>query len=95
MSTSLLLNPYAALHQEILQVLLEGKARARQAVEQEKVRTYWQVGQRLHTHLVQHGERAGYGEQLMAQLAADLELSERLLYEGVALYRAFPILNTY
>jgi hypothetical protein len=95
MSTSLGLDPYAALHQEIRQVLVEGKARGRQAVEQEKVRTYWQVGLRLHTHLVQHGERAGYGEQLMAQLAADLDLGERLLYEGVALYRAFPILNTY
>lgn len=95
MSTSLLLDPYAALHQEILQVLLEGKRRARQAVEQEKVRTYWKIGQGLHTHLVQHGERAGYGEQLMARLAADLDLGERLLYEGVALYRAFPILHTY
>jgi hypothetical protein len=62
MSTALVLDSYAALHQEVLQVLLEGKARARQAVEQEKVRTYWQVGQRLHTHFLEHQDRAEYGE---------------------------------
>jgi hypothetical protein len=94
MSTSLLLDPYAALRQEILQVFLQGKERARQAVEQEKVRTYWDVGQRLHSHFLQHQERAGYGEQVLAQLAADLELSESLLYQLLEFYRAFPILYT-
>ena len=94
MSTALLLDPYAALHPEILQVLLHGKEQARQAVEQEKVRTYWDVGQRLHSHFLQHQERAGYGEQVLAQLAADLELSESLLYQLLEFYRAFPILHT-
>jgi hypothetical protein len=94
MSTALVTDPYAVLHQEIRQVLLQGKERARQAVEQEKVRTYWEVGQRLHSHFLQHQERAGYGEQALAQLAADLELSESLLYQLLKFYRAFPILYT-
>jgi hypothetical protein len=58
------------------------------------VRTYWDVGQCLHGHLLQHQERAGYGEQLIGQLAADLNLGERLICDALALYRASPILRT-
>ena len=58
MSTAVVTDPYAALHQEILQVLLQGKERARQSVEQEKVRAYWEVGQRLHADFLHHEERA-------------------------------------
>ena len=94
MSTSLGLDPYAALHQEIRQVLLQGKERSRQALELEKVRAYWEVGERLQTHLLQHEERAGYGEQVVARLAADLEMSQRVIYEMLEVYRAFPILRT-
>ena len=41
---SLIINTYSALRNEIAQVLAAGKERARQAVEREKARTYWEVG---------------------------------------------------
>ena len=45
---------YTALRDEILQVLQEGKERARRAVEREKVITYKEVGRMLHEHILAH-----------------------------------------
>lgn len=56
--------------------------------------TYWDIGRVLHTHFLEHKARAGYGEGVMARLAQDLEMSQRLLYQIVDFYRAFPILQT-
>ena len=93
MPTNLTPSDYPALHQTILDILATGKERARQAIEQEKVRTYWEVGRTLHTHFLEHKDRAGYGEQVIVGLAQDLEMSERLLYDILSFYRAFPILH--
>ena len=85
---------YAALRHEIVQVFLEGKERARQAVEQEKLRTCWEVGDRLHQHLLQQRDRAEYGERVMARLAEDLGMLPQRLYEMLDLRRVFPILRS-
>jgi len=84
---------YPALREEVLRTLLEGKERARQAVEHEKVQTYWEVGRVLRTHLLAHRERANYREQVLTRLAQDVGMSQRLLYQMLELYRAFPILH--
>lgn len=34
---------------------------------------YWRIGRRIHTEILQ-GERAGYGEQIVAMLARQLEV---------------------
>ena len=83
---------YEALQEAVAGVLAAGKERARQAVEAEKVQTYWQVGRLLHGHL--QGARAEYGAQAVERLAAALGLHQRTLYQMRAVYQAFPILNT-
>jgi hypothetical protein len=93
MPTELIPTTYDALREEVMRLLLAGKERARQAVEREKTRTYWEVGRLLHRHLEQHGQRAAYGEQVMSRLAADLEMDRRRLYEMLRVYRAFPIVR--
>jgi endonuclease YncB( thermonuclease family) len=85
---------YPALREEVLRALQEGKERARQAVEHEKVQTYWEVGRILRTHLLAHRERANYREQVLARLSQDVGIGQRRLYEMLSFHRAFPILRT-
>ena len=84
---------YHQLHQHILQLITEGKDRARAAVEREKIQTYWEIGRVLHTHFLQHKDRAEYGQQVIVQLTQDLGMGKRLLYHMINFYRAFPIVH--
>ena len=93
MKTLQTFDTYPALRNGIVRVLEEGKERARQAVEREKVVTYQQVGRILHTHFLAHKERADYGDKVIARLAEDIGIGERRLYEMLKFYRCFPILR--
>lgn len=86
---------YPTLRDEILRLLQEGKERARLAVEREKVRTYWEIGRILDAHILENGDRAGYGDQVIPRLAADVGIAERRLYEAIQLHQYFPILRTF
>ena len=85
---------YPALVEEVRKALAQGKLRAEEAVEEEKVRTYWEIGRLVNGHLRLHNGRAGYGMQVVPRLAADLGIAERSLYEWLQFNRAFPILRT-
>ena len=93
MSNHLIINTYSVLSDEIAQILSVGKERARQAVEREKARTYWEVGGLLQAHLVENKGRTGYGKQLIPRLAKAVGVSERVLYESLQFHRNFPILR--
>ena len=84
---------YTALRQEIGRLLESEHSVSRQAVEQERVRAYWEVGQRLHQVLPAPKGR-GYGRHILGRLAVDLDIRERLLYEMVQFYRSFEQLPT-
>ena len=86
-------NTYSALRGEVAKVLSAGKERARQAVEREKVRTYWEVGGLIQAHLLAIKAKAGYGDQVIARMAKDVGISERILYESLRFHRSFPILH--
>ena len=92
MSKTIAVGSYQELKGEIVRVLLEGHERARQAVEQERVKAYWEVGRILDNRLPAERE-SGYGTRVMAKLAADLEMEPRRLYNMVEVFRAFEKLN--
>lgn len=94
MPTDLTPSAYATLRQEITQVLLSAREKSRQIVEREMTSAYWLVGQLLDAHLNAHGTRAHYGEQVVQQLATDLEIDYRRLYEMLRVYRALPIFRS-
>ena len=94
MTNDLAPSSYPSLLEEILRLLEQGRERARLAVGREKVRTYWQVGRVLSAHILANGDRAGYGDQVVARLASDVKIHERRLYEALRLYQYFPILRT-
>ncbi len=93
MKTLQTFDTYPALRNGIVRVLEEGKERARQAVEREKVVTYQQVGRILYEHFLAYKERANYGDKVITRLAEDIGIGERRLYEMLKFYRCFPILR--
>ena len=60
------------LAKKIQDEITEGKQRAEIAVENEKTITYWKIGRHIHTHLLEHNSRAGYGTELFKSLAEKL-----------------------
>lgn len=58
MSDALLTTPaYTILRDAVLATLEAGKIRAQQAVEQEKIRTGWEIGKMLHQHPLKNKDR--------------------------------------
>ena len=94
MSADPVVEGYRSLRTRVTGILQEGKTRAARAVERELVRTYWQVGDVLHRHLLANQERAGYGDQLMVRLSQDLEVRKQRLYEMLKFRRLFPKVRT-
>jgi len=79
---------YVTLRNQVKSTLLLGQQR----IEQEKVRTYWETGKLIHSHLLLHKERADYGKQVVEKLSKDLAISHSVLWRCVQFTRAFPIL---
>lgn len=69
---------YPRLRTAIQTTLADGHLRAQEAVERERLRTYWQVGD----HLVRYLETnpASHGSQVVKRLSEDVGLSTRTLY---------------
>ena len=94
MTEQALSSSYEVIKKEIVRVLLDGHEKARQAVERERLRAYWEVGRILDSHLRGvHGD-SGYGTRLMSQLGEDLRMDPRRLYNMVEVFRAFEKLNS-
>ncbi|MBN1689267.1 MAG: thermonuclease family protein [Candidatus Omnitrophica bacterium] len=85
---------YSSLRKEVCRVISEGRERARRAFEQEAVRTRWEVGRLIDTHVLLHKERAAYGESIILRLARDIKVHEKFLYYSLEFYRAYPIFHT-
>jgi hypothetical protein len=84
---------YPKLLKSVTKVLAEGKQRAMQAVEHERVATYHAVGELIDRHILTNGSSPGYGDRLFETLATDLDISGRLLRDGHSLYRWHPTLH--
>ncbi len=76
---------------EIIRAEIEqGKARARQAMEQETKITYWKVGAHIREHLLHNKDRADYGTYLYKLLSENLAINRSDLYRSVQLYNEYP-----
>lgn len=85
---------YKQLLEDIKSLLQKGLYRAYKAVDNLKVQTYWQVGERIVREELAHKERAGYGQRIIDHLAEDLNVRRDELYRIVQFYRAYPIVVT-
>jgi len=85
---------YNSLLKDIKSILQKGLTKAYKAVDNIKVQTYWQIGERILREELQHKERADYGKQIIDNLAEDLGFRRDELYRIVQFYNAYPIVVT-
>ncbi|MBC8235496.1 DUF1016 family protein [bacterium] len=80
---------YKNLLQELKDILAKGHHAAYKAVDNIRVQTYWQMGERIVREELKHKDRADYGEFLIANLSVDLQIAKRNLYRIVKFYRCY------
>lgn len=88
------LEGYTEILQDIKSLLEKAKYRAYKAVDNLRVQTYWQIGERIVRGELQHRERADYGERVIGNLSSDLDIQRRDLYRMLQFYRAYPIVTS-
>ncbi len=94
MSKELTAPGYKELLQDLRSLLTKAKYHAYKAVDNLRVQTYWQVGERIVREELQQRERAGYGQYLIEKLTPHLGFSKANLHNMVLFYRIYPILQT-
>ena len=88
------LEGYTEILQDIKSLLEKARYKAYKAVDNLRVQTYWQIGERIVRGGLQHRERADYGERVIENLSIDLDIQRRDIYRMVQLYRTYPIVTS-
>lgn len=88
------LEGYNDLLRDIQSILQKGLSKAYQAVDNLKVQTYWQVGERVVREELAHKDRADYGKYLIDKLSVDLGFRRDELFRIIQFYRTYPIVVT-
>lgn len=78
---------YLHLQQQVTAVLSPASAGPGRFTDQDKARTYWEVGRMLNEHV---GGRAAYGEQIVKRLAGDLGMDKGVVYRMMRFNRRLP-----
>ena len=63
-----------SLYQDVCHIIEQGRERAYNAVSQQMVETYWNIGKRIVEEEQKGKERAEYGEQIIEKLSKQLTL---------------------
>lgn len=88
------LTNYSELLNDLKSLLTKAKYQAYKAVDNLRVQTYWQIGERIVREELQHQDRADYGKYLIENLAEDLGFSKRDLYRMAQFYKTYPIMTS-
>ena len=88
------LEGYTEILQDIKSLLEKARYKAYKAVDNLRVQTYWQIGERIVRGELQHRERADYGERIIENLSIDLDIQRRDIYRMVQFYRTYPIMTS-
>ncbi|MCK4492079.1 MAG: DUF1016 family protein [Candidatus Altiarchaeales archaeon] len=88
------LDDYDQLLRDIKSILQRGLSKAYKAVDNLRVQTYWQIGERIVREELEHKERADYGKRVIEDLAKDIGFRRDELYRIVQFYRTYPIVVT-
>ena len=82
---------FEQLVDQIRRTLEAGRARAKEAIDRERSRTYWETGRWIHRYELKGKDRAKYGTQFFPKLAERLGLSRGVVQDMHLFYKAFPI----
>jgi len=85
---------YKNLLEELKSIIDSGQKQAYKKVDNIKVQTYWQLGERVVREEIKYKERADYGKYLVDNLTIDLRVEKRLLHRIIRFYKIYPIVVT-
>lgn len=85
---------YNEVINDIKFLLNKAKSQAYKAVDNIRVQTYWQIGERIVREELMNKERADYGERLIEVLAKDIGYNRSNLFTIVQFYKIYPIVHT-
>jgi len=88
------LEGYNNILKDIRSLINKAQDQAYKTIDNLRVQTYWQIGERIVRGELEHGGRADYGKHLIENLAVDIGLSRRLLYDIVKFYQSYQIVQT-
>lgn len=88
------LSGYKNLLQEVKSILQKGKNQSYKAVDNILVETRWQIGERIVREELKFRYRAEYGQYLLQNLAADLNIPKQRLSEIIRFYKCYPIIRS-
>ncbi|MFH1897791.1 MAG: PDDEXK nuclease domain-containing protein [Candidatus Desantisbacteria bacterium] len=84
---------YNEILRDIRSLLEKATYQAYKTVDNLRVQTYWQIGERIARGELEHKERANYGEKVIEGLTIDLKMQKSTLYDMLQFYKAYPILH--
>jgi len=84
---------YQNLLSDLKSIITKGQYKAYKAVDNIRVQTYWQLGERVVREELKQKNRADYGKYLIDNLTVDLDIGRRLLYRIVQFCRTYPIVS--
>ncbi len=85
---------YQNLLVELKSIIDSGQYYAYKTVDNIKVQTYWQLGERIVREELKFKDRADYGEYLIKNLTIDLKIHKQRLYEFIKFYKLYPIVHS-
>jgi len=85
---------YKKLINELEGIIKSGRHQAYKAVDNIKVQTYWQIGERIVREELKYKDRADYGKYLIDNISVDLGVEKQLLHRLVKFYKLYPIVVT-
>lgn len=88
------LEDYNEILNDIKYLLDRAKSQAYKAVDNIRVQTYWQIGERIAREELKFKSRAEYGKNIIKRLAKDINFSPALIWRLLQFYKTYPILVT-
>ena len=85
---------YNEILRDIRSLLEKATYQAYKAVDNLRVQTYWQIGERISRGELEHKDKPEYGGELLKRLAKDINLAWRNTYNALLFYKKYPILQT-
>jgi hypothetical protein len=85
---------YQNLLDELKSIIAKGQYQAYKAVDNIKVLTSMQLGERIVREELKHKSRAEYGQYLVENLTVDLNIKKRILCRIIQFYRLYENVST-
>jgi len=94
MNKNLKNDTYKNLVDELQSIISKGQYQAYKAVDNIKIQTYLQIGERVVREKLNNKNRVDYEKYLVNNLVIDLNIDKRILYEIIKFYKLYPIVYT-